>query len=121
MKKMGMIVLIIAFALCTASCTQDEKANKVIKEGVLGAGAGAIGGLASGASAGDIWKGGLAGAGVAIVGGMIFDAMSGEKVGETKKVDKLTSQDAYKEGYSEGFKQGYAKAMKEAGKPANQQ
>jgi flagellar biosynthesis/type III secretory pathway protein FliH len=52
---------------------------------------------------------------------MIFDAMSGEKVGETKKVDKLTSQDAYKEGYSEGFKQGYAKAMKEAGKPANQQ
>ena len=43
-------------------------ARDLLKEGLLGAGAGAVGGLASGAKGGDVWKGALAGAGVNIVG-----------------------------------------------------
>ncbi len=95
------------------SFAQNNGANKILREGLLGAGAGAVGGAASGAHGGDLWKGALAGAGVNIVGGVLLDSLSGEQVGTVKEVDSMSSQSAYKEGYSEGFQMGYKQGYKE--------
>ncbi len=78
MKKLTMIVLILAFSMtlvlpCPA---QEDSAIAIIKAGLLGAGAGAIGGAASGAKGRDIWKGALAGAGTNIIGGALLDTIT---------------------------------------------
>ncbi len=112
MRKAVFLVMILVCGLTSLSCTENQGANKVMKEGVIGAGAGAVGG-AIGGGGNAIWQGALAGAGVSIIGNAIFDAMSGEKVDDTEHVKKLDSQGAYKEGYSDGYKQGYEQAKRE--------
>jgi hypothetical protein len=97
------------------SCAADRS---VLEEGLLGAGAGAVGGWASGAKSKNVWKGALAGAGVSVVGGAILDAASREHVSTVDEVKAMpNNQEAfingYKEGYNNGYKQGYVEGLRE--------
>ena len=116
MKKILIVMLIAAFVLTGSVCYAAEK-KSILREGLLGAGAGAVGGLASGAKGGDVWKGALAGAGVNIIGGALLDSISGEKVGSAQDVESMDSKSAfgtgYKEGFNSGYKQGYKEGLKE--------
>ena len=91
--------------------------SDVLRQGLLGAGAGAVGGAASGAKGRDVWKGALAGAGVNIVGNALLDSMSGKKVADTETVDASSPRDAYSDGYQAGYnnsyKAGYTEGYKE--------
>jgi hypothetical protein len=100
-------IFALAFSLADFAWADEEGTKKVLKEGLLGAGAGAVGGWASGAKTGDVWKGALAGAGVNIVGDALLDAISGERVESVDKVSRLDAQNAYKDGYKEGYANGY--------------
>ncbi len=84
-----------------------SSSSDLLRQGLLGAGAGAVGGAASGAKGKDVWKGALAGAGVNIVGGALLDSMSGEKVEDTSNVDSVSPRTAYSEGYESGYANGY--------------
>jgi hypothetical protein len=97
--------LLVAFPLEQALASSSS--SDILKQGLLGAGSGAIGGAASGAKGKDVWKGALAGAGVNIVGGALLDSLSGEKVDNTQRVDSSTSRDAYSGGYQDGYQNGY--------------
>ena len=120
MKKVFITTLITVLLVVAAGpflYAAGKSSSDILKEGVLGAGAGAVGGLASGAKGGDVWKGALAGAGVTIVGGALLDAMSGEKVDSVQNVQSMDPQNAfgagYKEGFNNGYKQGYTQGYKE--------
>ena len=91
MRKLTIILLILAFNMtfvlpCTAQ--DNDFAVRIIKSGLIGAGAGAIGGAASGAKGRDIWKGALAGAGVNIIGGALLDSL-------TQRTTTVQSQSYY--------------------------
>lgn len=53
----------------------------VLRQGLLGAGTGAIATAASGAKGDRIWQGALIGAGVNVVGGALLDMITGQRVG----------------------------------------
>lgn len=77
MKKLFAILLVLAFnTVFVLSCQAQDGAMSIIRSGLLGAGAGAVGGAASGAKGGEIWKGALAGAGTNIVGGALLDVLT---------------------------------------------
>lgn len=105
------VLVFAAMAVFSNSATARSGSSDILRQGLLGAGAGAVGGAASGARGGDVWKGALAGAGVNIVGGAILDSITGEKVANTGRVDNMNAQNAYSEGYQAGysnsFKSGY--------------
>jgi len=107
MRYIAIIILAAAVIASPASVFAQKSSSDLLKEGLLGAGAGAVGGAASGAKGGDVWKGALAGAGVNIIGGALLDSISGEKVSNTQHVDTMDSRGAYQEGYHEGFNNGY--------------
>lgn len=118
MKKMFAALVIIAVLVASSLSYAGQKgAGDILREGLLGAGAGAVGGAVSGADSGDLWKGALAGAGVNIVGGALLDSITGEQVGTVQEVQSMSPENAYGEGYSEGFnngfKQGYMQGYKE--------
>lgn len=106
-----LIISLMMFASVDASFAATS--SDLLRQGLLGAGAGAVGGAASGAKGGDLWKGALAGAGVNVVGGALLDSMSGEKVADTQKVDDMSSRNAYSEGYESGYNNGYKKGYTE--------
>ena len=121
MKYIAIAIVIAAFVLTGLMIAPQTFAQKsssdILKEGLLGAGAGAVG-ASVGKGKGGVWKGALAGAGVTVVGGALLDSMSGEHVATTKEVDTMSnSQDAfntgYKEGYNNGYKTGYTEGYKE--------
>lgn len=116
-------MIMIAVSFLTLNITSFSYAARrktsgdILKEGLLGAGSGAVGGLASGAKGGDVWKGAIAGAGVTIVGGALLDSISGETVDSVQNVQSMPSEDAYgagyKEGFNNGYKQGYTQGYKD--------
>jgi len=112
MKKMCIVAVVIAAFLAASSFSYAEDKD-ILKQGLLGAGAGAAGSWASGAKGKNVWKGALAGAGVNVVGGALLDSMSGEHVDTVEHVQKMDSQDAYKEGYNDGFNNGYKQGYTE--------
>ena len=79
MRKIMIFILIIGltsmFHMPLAECERDSA--DLLRQGLLGAGAGALGGAAAGAKGRDVWKGALAGAGVNILGGALLDSISG--------------------------------------------
>lgn len=115
------IVVITAVLLMTVfSISQvhaDRRSADLLRSGLLGAGAGAVGGAASGARSRDLWKGALAGAGVNIIGGAVLDSMSGEKVQDVQKIDqsdpRTAFSDGYEAGYANAYKQGYMDGFKD--------
>jgi hypothetical protein len=121
MKRLCAILIMMTFAVSFLSIIPVSYAadRGVLEEGLLGAGAGAVGGWASGAKSKNVWKGALAGAGVTVVGGALLDSASQEHVSTVDEVKSMPSnQDAftngYKEGYNNGYKQGYVEGLKEA-------
>jgi hypothetical protein len=117
MLRFFAVLLIGVMMLSGAEALAASNSSDLIKQGLLGAGAGAVGGAASGAKGKDVWKGALAGAGVNIIGGALLDSISGEKVNDVNNVKQMPPQDAYSEGYQDGFnngyKQGYTEGYKE--------
>ena len=120
MRNKIIILLILTVLISTSlvyAQSRRNSSNEILKQGLLGAGSGAVGGLASGAKGGDVWKGALAGAGVSIVGGALLDSMSGEQVNTVDRVEQMPSSDAYgagyKEGFNNGYKQGYTQGYKD--------
>jgi hypothetical protein len=114
--KLLLCILIIGLMVLmplSESFAQRKTSADLLREGLLGAGAGAVGGAASGAKGGDIWKGALAGAGVNIVGGALLDSMSGERVDSTDRVDSVSPRTAYSDGYEAGYQNGYKKGYSE--------
>ncbi len=122
MKKIFAVLVVVTFTvsflfIAPMTC-MAENGSDVLKQGLLGAGAGAVGGWASGAKSKNVWKGALAGAGVNIVGNAILDSSSNEHVATTKEVDSMPSNqeaftNGYKEGYNNGYKQGYVDGLKD--------
>lgn len=120
MKQLCAVLVIVVFAVTFLSVIPISYAgdNEILKQGVLGAGAGAVGGWASGAKGKNVWKGALAGAGVNVVGNALLDSSSKEHVSTVDEVKSMPSnQDAfmngYKEGYNNGYKEGYVEGLKE--------
>lgn len=118
-KYFGFFVFAVAvstFFFCYSGMA-DSSSSDILKQGLLGAGSGAVGGAASGAKGGDLWKGALAGAGVNVVGGALLDSISGQKVADTRNVDNMNSQNAYSDGYQAGYanayKAGYTEGYRE--------
>jgi hypothetical protein len=76
MKKIFIIsvmILIMAVAVSAAYCQDDDNTRNILKQGLLGAGTGAI---ASGASGGNAGQGALIGAGTNVIGGALLDMMT---------------------------------------------
>lgn len=78
MKKAGycMIFAVLAAVIFTgviANAQDDDSTRQVLKQGLLGAGTGAI---AAGASGGNAGKGALIGAGTGAIGGALLDAIT---------------------------------------------
>jgi len=117
MKAYKITIVVFSVILISLPCLAQKNAAAILKEGLLGAGAGAVGGWASGGNSGDVWKGALTGAGVNIVGGALLDTISGERVDSVQRVQVMQPQDAYSQAYQEGFnngyKQGYAQGYKD--------
>jgi len=68
------ILLLIAIFLTASAYSQDDETRNILKQGLLGAGTGAI---AAGASGGKAGQGALIGAGTAIIGSALLDAITG--------------------------------------------
>jgi len=120
MRKVFLFLVVVALfsviliaLMGPISFAQSDGSRKILREGLLGAGAGAVGGAVSGGDGGDLWKGALAGAGVNIVGGALLDSISGEQVGTVREVESMNSQGAYREGYQDGFQSGYKQGYRE--------
>lgn len=71
--NMPVAVLVIAAFAAGLAYAQDDSTKKVLKNGLLGAGTGAI---AAGASGGNAGQGALIGAGTGAIGGALLDAIS---------------------------------------------
>jgi hypothetical protein len=112
MKLTGLICLVIVaslFLMPIQTGFAASSSSDLLRQGLLGAGSGAVGGAASGAKGKDVWKGALAGAGVNIIGGALLDSMSGEKVSNVEEVDSTNPRTAYSDGYEAGYGNGYKK------------
>jgi hypothetical protein len=74
-KKISLIASILTTVLLASTCySQDDDSRNILKQGLLGAGTGAI---ASGASGGNAGQGALIGAGTNVVGGALLDMLTG--------------------------------------------
>ena len=104
-----LVLAVFAVSFMAVPAMAASSSSDILKQGLLGAGAGAVGGAASGAKGGDLWKGALAGAGVKIVGGALLASISGEKVQDVQQVDRMDSRAAYQDGYQDGYNSAYKK------------
>ena len=77
MKTKNIIILCVGILLAAlfanTACAIDDSTRNVLKQGLLGAGTGAI---ASGASGGNAGTGALIGAGTGVIGGALLDAIT---------------------------------------------
>jgi hypothetical protein len=76
-KSVKSIVISVVISLILfISQLSYSSSTDILKDGLLGAGSGAVGGAASGAKGGDLWKGALAGAATNVVGGALIDTIT---------------------------------------------
>jgi hypothetical protein len=77
MKKIIMMVVVLGLISGFAGAAKAEGGSiAVIRQGLLGAGTGAVATAMSGAKGDDIWKGALVGMGVNVVGGALLDIIT---------------------------------------------
>lgn len=85
-RKMFVLVIVLLFACDSAgfiACAQDDDSTRnVLKQGLLGAGVGAISSSASGGKAG---QGALIGAGTSVIGSALLDAITGPSSSSTRR------------------------------------
>ncbi|MDP3789413.1 MAG: hypothetical protein Q8R48_03310 [Candidatus Omnitrophota bacterium] len=67
------VILAVVFLTNLAYCQDDDSSRQILKQGLLGAGTGAI---AAGASGGKAGQGALIGAGTGIIGSVLLNAMT---------------------------------------------
>lgn len=84
------ILLPIAMTAATVCAQDDDATRNILKQGLLGAGTGAI---ASGASGGNAGTGALIGAGTGVIGGALLDAITAPPAASTRRVS--SRQPAY--------------------------
>ena len=112
------VLIAISFFCCVSMpvYAAEDATKKVLKQGIVGAGTGAI---AAGASGGKAGKGALIGAGTGILGNVLLDVLTeGSPAEPTPQQVKRTTrtidlyQQAYQEGYAAGFRDGYREGLK---------
>ncbi len=112
MRLISAIICILLLAAFGTPCgNAEEAAEKILKEGILGA---AVGAAASEWGEGKAGKGALIGAGVNIVGGLLLDSITGAPVGTVGEVERMGSTEAYRQGYQQGYQQGFQQGFKDA-------
>ena len=75
--KRTTIFTVVLFVMSVALCAQARADSvTIIRQGLLGAGTGAIATAVSGAKGEDVWKGALVGAGVNVIGGALLDVIT---------------------------------------------
>ncbi|MCM8781647.1 MAG: hypothetical protein NC828_01115 [Candidatus Omnitrophica bacterium] len=110
MKPLCLTVAIaFTLSLITPVLSAEERgAQKVLKEGLLGAGVGAVAASASGGKAG---KGALIGAGANIAGEAIMGALTAEPVQPSQQttatVTEVAAPSLYQQGYEAGYQKGF--------------
>ena len=126
-----MIVLVLISATACTAVYADSVA--ILKQGLLGAGSGAVASAMSGGRNDRIWQGALAGAGVTVIGGALLDMLTGQQVGTVTYVNQAqpyvvearpvmvvqqaparrvrqnaaTYRRVYRQGFRDGYRQGY--------------
>lgn len=131
-----LVALVMTLAMCGPRGWADEEtAKKILKEGLLGAGVGAV---SAGASGGKAGKGALIGAGTSVVGGAVVDLLTGggkpaEPTPQSYPQPAPTYtpgaypqpvaypaapvggdyQTGYQKGYQEGFQQGFQQGVQQ--------
>ncbi|MCX5716527.1 MAG: hypothetical protein NTV07_06755 [Candidatus Omnitrophica bacterium] len=124
MKKLAYAILIVVLAVSIVTpvsfAAEGSSSSNLLKQGILGAGVGAI---AAGASGGKAGKGALIGAGANIAGNVIMDAVTepSQPAQQVQQVQAAPVQSSasttYQEGFNAGFQQGYQKGY-ESGRSA---
>jgi hypothetical protein len=126
--KLKLTVLFIVFALFMFTGSnvfaRRNSSSDLLKQGLLGAGAGAAGSAMSGGNAG---TGALVGAGVNVLGGALLDSITDDgrddydsspprRVYEQAPVQQQAGgsySQGYEDGYSNGYKKGYTDGYKD--------
>lgn len=132
-------IVMVVLVLSAACATAHADSVAVLKQGLLGAGTGAVASVVSGGKGDRIWQGALAGAGVNVVGGALLDILTGERVGTVTYVTQAQPvvyvrqarpvrvmvpvrrpkpgpnyRRVYREGYVNGYNQGYRDGYEDA-------
>lgn len=85
-----LIITLFAVGICIAQ--DDDSSRNILKQGLLGAGVGAI---SSGASGGDAGKGALIGAGTNVIGSALLDALTAPPQRPARRSAPPPDQDYY--------------------------
>ena len=121
------IVCLISVTFCSMAYANNIA---VLKQGLLGAGTGAIVSSMSGGKGDRVWQGALAGAGITVVGGALLDMLTGERVGTVTYVNnsqpvvmarpmqRAWPKTAYRRVYRQGFRNGYSQGYRDGYKDA---
>ena len=94
-RKLGFCILAILFTIDSMAGfghAQDDNTKNVLKQGLLGAGVGAISSSASGGNAG---QGALIGAGTSVIGSALLDAITGPSTSSSSSRRSAPPQDDY--------------------------
>ena len=131
MARRHTYIMIVAALALTAprGWADDEAAKKILKEGLVGAGVGAVSAQASGGKAG---KGELIGAGTNVVGNAVVDLLTGGSQPSEPAAPAYPQpaptytpgayppaptvsdyQTGYQKGYQEGFQQGFQQGLQQ--------
>ncbi len=134
------ILVMMAFILASFSVAAYADGIAILRQGLLGAGTGAIATAATGGKGDRVWKGALIGAGVNVVGGALLDVLTGERVGtvayaqpaqqivyvqqaqpamiryqrprpRADSVQRRIYRQGLRDGYDRGYQNGYADAQ----------
>ncbi|MDD3904988.1 MAG: glycine zipper family protein [Candidatus Omnitrophica bacterium] len=111
MVKIASVIFVAAILIVSVSGSvysmDDDSSRELLKQGLLGAGTGAI---ASGASGGDAGKGALIGAGTGAIGGILLDAIT--KPSSSSRRTAAATQDEYYDDQQEEY---YEEPQQESG------
>jgi len=92
----GVSLLGIVFTANAVYCQDDDTSRQVLKQGLLGAGTGAI---ASGMSGGKAGQGALIGAGTGIIGSVLLDAITAPPASSRRRAAPPPQQGYSQQGY----------------------
>jgi len=90
MRLLSILIIISLMSLTFYTVTYADSIA-VLKQGLIGAGTGAVATAMSGSKGNAVWKGALIGAGVTVVGGALLDVLTGERVGNVTYVSQAQS------------------------------
>ena len=118
MKRLSILIIVCLVSAIFCSTTYADSIA-VLKQGLLGAGTGAVASAMSGGKGDRVWQGALAGAGITVVGGALLDMLTGERVSTityvrnvrpaavVTPIRRTRPSTAYRRVYKQGFRNGY--------------